>query len=113
MSYCRWSSDDWACDVYVYEANEGYVTNVASARHVHPEGTPCPTIDIDNFAVTYEAQQFWLNEAELVPIDLPMDGQNFLKDTPGECAAALVELREMGYNVPQYAVDALNQEEQE
>src|SRR5690606_10625668 len=35
MSYCRFSSDDWLCDVYVYEdVRGGWTTHVAGARHV-------------------------------------------------------------------------------
>ena len=35
MSYCRWSSDDFQCDVYVYESVAGgFVTHVAANRVV-------------------------------------------------------------------------------
>lgn len=32
MSFCRWSSDDWACDVYAYESEEGFIIHVATAE---------------------------------------------------------------------------------
>jgi len=33
MSYCRFSSNNWDCDVYVYESGYvGFVTHVASRR---------------------------------------------------------------------------------
>ena len=35
MSYCRWSSMNWMCDVYVYEGC-GFVTHVAGRRRVCP-----------------------------------------------------------------------------
>lgn len=42
MSYCRWSSDNWRCDVYVYQdTNGGWTTHVAGRRHVLP---PIPDI---------------------------------------------------------------------
>lgn len=28
MSYCRWSSDDFKSDVYVYESQAGWITHV-------------------------------------------------------------------------------------
>ena len=30
MAYCRWSSEDYQCDLYCYESKEGYVTKVAT-----------------------------------------------------------------------------------
>ncbi len=33
MSYCRWSSDNFTCDLYCYEdARGGFITHVAGAR---------------------------------------------------------------------------------
>jgi hypothetical protein len=41
MSYCRFSSDNWKSDVYVYEADEGWVTHVAARRRMF---APVPDI---------------------------------------------------------------------
>lgn len=42
MSYCRWSSDNWRCDVYVYEdVSGGWTTHVAGRKRVIP---PIPDI---------------------------------------------------------------------
>ena len=42
MSYCRFSSDNWRCDVYVYErSGGGWATHVAGNRHIVP---PIPDI---------------------------------------------------------------------
>lgn len=43
----------------------------------------------------------------LRPIGLPHDGQSFNDGTPGECAERLQRLRQLGYTVPQRAIDAL------
>lgn len=32
MSYCRWSSMDFKCDLYIYEAEDGIAIHVASNR---------------------------------------------------------------------------------
>jgi hypothetical protein len=38
MSYCRWSSNDFQCDVYVYEdVAGGWTTHVACNRVVYSE----------------------------------------------------------------------------
>jgi hypothetical protein len=117
MSYCRWSSDDHKCDVYVYEhCDGGYVTHVARKRYT--AASPCPPIpvgwhqlDAEIFTNALAAQRSWLASAELVNIDLPHDGESFSDNTPGECAARLESLRALGYIVPQYAIDALREEE--
>lgn len=62
---------------------------------------------------------FWHNKVHmgslhLIPlrdIGLPHDGGRFNDDTPGECADTLLMLRSCGYIVPQYAIDALREEE--
>lgn len=37
MSYCRWSSMNWMCDVYVYEdVSGGWTTHVAGRRRAIP-----------------------------------------------------------------------------
>lgn len=37
MSYCRWSSMNWRCDVYVYEdVNGGWTTHIARNRVIFP-----------------------------------------------------------------------------
>ena len=42
MSYCRWSSMNWMCDVYVYEdCAGGWTTHVAGRRRMIP---PIPDI---------------------------------------------------------------------
>lgn len=41
MSYCRWSSDNYRCDVYALESDLGYEINVAVGRY--PE--PIPEVD--------------------------------------------------------------------
>lgn len=54
-----------------------------------------------------------LDQATSHPIGLQHDGESFSFDTPGECADELVRLRECGYNVPEYAIDALREEQNE
>jgi hypothetical protein len=110
MSYCRWSSDDWQCDVYVYEGC-GFVTHVARSRVL---GAIPPTPPMRNdpawpreFLLAHRAQMAFLATCERAFITLPHAGESFHDDTPGACADRLEMLRALGYNVPQYAIDEL------
>ena len=115
MSYCRWSSDDFQCDVYVYEdCAGGWTTHLANMRKVFKEPLP------EFISFEKKNQKEWFErhkkvmkmcaEADLVPIDLPFDGESFNHNTPRECADWLIELKKTGYNVPQYAIDSLIEE---
>jgi hypothetical protein len=117
MAYCRWSSDDFRCDVYVYEADK-WTIHVAGNRILgdiprlpkHPQGVPEA---IDAWFVAYRQQSDFVKAAQREDIDLPHAGETLEADTPGECAATLKTLRGLGYRVPQYAIDALEAEQAE
>lgn len=113
MSYCRWSSDDFQCDVYVYEdCAGGWTTHVAGRKHVLTKKLP-PHVDMSDIKKWMERDKKVsriLEKSKLVQIGLPYDGETFNDPTPGECADRLESLREIGYRVPQYAIDALIEE---
>ena len=111
MSYCRFSSEGFQCDVYVYESNEGWITQVASRRRPHRT----PDLDWSTQALwkqTQAAQRAFLNDPNNAPrpIGLSDDGMTFCDATPGDCAAQLIRLKTMGYQVPQDVIDALLEE---
>jgi hypothetical protein len=116
MSYCRFSSDDFQCDVYVYEdCMGGWTTHVAGRRHVLKKPLP-PPVDISDFKAWIRRDRKVrriLDRAKMVDIGLPHDGECFNDPTPGECADRLEELRVLGYRVPQYAIDQLRTEDKE
>lgn len=110
MSYCRWSSDDWKSDIYCYEGEDGYHVHVAASRIVGD----VPKIDWSSPEVlyeTYKKQMEFMDNAERKNIGLEYDGESFYFSTPGGCADWLFCLRDAGYNVPQYAIEALQEEE--
>jgi hypothetical protein len=114
MSFCRWSSDDHQCDVYVYESEAGYVTHVAGRRYELAEPMP-PGVNVRDdvsgwIARGHEVHRI-LDASELVDIGGPSDGQTFTDPDPSACAATLARLRDEGYRVPQYAIDALTEED--
>lgn len=115
MSYCRWSSDDYACDVCVQEA-DGWITHVAGNRVVPCRPMPQPISYEDDPDAFFERHQEVLDivsESEHEPIGLEHDGAYFNDPTPGAAADRLEMLREAGYNVPQYAIDSLREEKQD
>lgn len=113
MSYCRWSSDDFQCDVYVYASGRGWTTHVAGRRHVFTTTLP-PVLDYhadpEAWWARYQIVSDMVEAAELVEIGGEFDGAWFDDDTPGECADRLEHLRACGYMVPQYAIDELREE---
>jgi hypothetical protein len=119
MSYCRWSSDDYTCDVYVYEdVSSGWTTHVASNRVVWDDRRPAPvpfdTSSDEAFKRWFGRGREVMDLLDVMPrreIGLPHDGETFSDDTPGECAETLLMLKSLGYNVPQDAIDALRDEQ--
>lgn len=144
MSYCRFSSMNWMCDVYVYESCEGgWMTHVAGNRRIFPPIPDIGIMRIPKFGRKYDMAtrrssypsrlhrlagnaclSFWtfwhgqihMRSLDLIPsrkIGLTHDGKSFSSDDPGECADLLERLMTEGYNVPQYAIDALREEQKE
>lgn len=132
MSYCRFSSDDYQCDVYVWADVDGtWRTEVASRRHVfHDDPTlppPMPSLSRDAaradhvvFATALVARHATItailrDETKWSWLDLPAPdgGTSYSHDTPGECADNLLRLRAAGFNVPQAAIDLLREEQQD
>lgn len=144
MSYCRFSSMNWMCDVYVYEdVSGGWTTHVAARRRRFAPIPDVPWGSLPRFGsewsperrcmvypsllhaagarIVYGFVAFWHNRIHMgslrfIPwrrIGLPFDGERFNDNTPGECAGRLEALRMMGYRVPQYAIDALREEQSE
>ena len=125
MSYCRWSSDGFACDVYVYEdVMGGFTCHVARSKivnlHEAPEEPKMPSdfgIVSDNndwipeYMEKSKIRSGWMeNHAIRENIGLEFDGETFNTDTATSMANELVLLKQMGYQVPQYAIDSLYEE---
>lgn len=119
MSYCRWSSDQFQSDIYCYESDRGYEIHIAARRAVSDQPRParqCEGVSFDDprwvelSLADWKAISAWLDAARREEIQLPHAGETFIEDTPGECADHLRHLRELGYYVPQHAIDALDEE---
>lgn len=118
MSYCRWSSSQWMCDVYVYEdCMGGWTTHVAKFKRSEP-GPAFPAMGSMTQGEFFEAVSDWKRKehdyhdrVKLLPIQLEHAGGSFNHSTPGECADFLEELKTIGYNVPDYAIKELREEQ--
>lgn len=110
MSYCRWSSDNWRCDLYCYgDVSGGITTHVASNRVVGdiPEAPLSLIMEgkNDEFLKAHRRQMAFLETAEREPIGLPYDGERFNDPDFASFFVRLIELREAGYNFPDYVLE--------
>ena len=114
MSYCRWSNDDYQCDVYCYaDVSYGYVVHVARNRPVFNEPLPPPETDTRKWFERHQTVSEMMRRATHRKIGLEYDGETFATGTAVEMAETLEMLRGKGYMVPQYAIDALREEAKE
>jgi len=119
MSYCRWSSMDHACDLYVYaDVSGGYTCHVASNRRV--ADTPCPPmppewwkLPVDEGLALYNAQNEWVEKSKLVPIGLPNDGETFSCLPRDSMVEKLKELKAEGYIMPDDLIETIAAEDDE
>ena len=122
MSYCRWSSDGWKSDVYVYESvSDNWTIHVAGRKRLGLDTLPPDPYTLDALNETKDNPGEWtrrckeyhdmLGILEFVPLGLPCDGESFYLDSPGECATKLGELRTMGYHVPDGVIEELEEEQ--
>lgn len=118
MSYCRFSSDDFASDVYCYESvGDFFAIHVAGNRIVPceplPEPIPLTQDNIKGWVARRKVVSEILGRSPHVAIGLPHDGETFSEPDAAACADRLVALRALGYVVPQYAIDELRDEARE
>lgn len=111
MSLCRWSSNNFGCDLYCYHGDDGlFVTHVASWRYAGD----IPRVDFsaspEDMAAQMQAQQRFLETAELLPIGGPCDGVTFCDPDEAALIRRLTMLRGSGYRFPAEVIDVLQEE---
>ncbi len=103
MSYCRWSSDDYNCDLYIYESvGDFWALHIASSRYI-----------IKPKVGEYNDREELYKDSNFEKIDLPHAGGNFEFGSPGECADFCEELKKLGYCFPDYVIPSLREEQEE
>lgn len=110
MSYCRFSSDDFQCDLYIYESEfGGFVTHVAKRRAVYraplPKPVPFDETQLEAWLVRHRLVMAMHEAALFVPIDAPHAGATFFDETLSDLQGRLGELKRLGYRYPE-SVDA-------
>lgn len=90
MSYCRWSSMDFKCDLYCYESDFGYETHVATNRVVD-DLTPIDFSSSKAFLETSNKQIEELQTVKVKMLNLPYDGQDFIDTTLEDFKARLIQ----------------------
>lgn len=115
MSYCRFSTNDFQCDVYLYEdVMGGFTTHLAAIRVEYQEPLPEPmSLDADNveaWLARHRKVMEMHKTAKKVRIDLPMAGETFNDETALDLLDRLLELRSIGYRFPLSVIEAVREE---
>ncbi len=116
MSYCRWSSMNHGCDLYVFaDVHGGYTCHVAKMKRV--SDTPCPEmpeqwwkLPPDELLAIHQAQLAWCDQSKLEPIGLPHDGASFYNLPKAEMCETLAMLKREGYRMPTDLIEAIASE---
>ena len=113
MSYCRFSSDNFGCDVYVWHDVSGSYRIAVAGNRIIGEVPALPCLDETEpaaFAAAHRVQMAFVEAAPREPIGGAHDGALLSCTDARHGAEQLLALRADGYRVPQYAIDALLEE---
>lgn len=115
MSFCRWSSDNWHCDLYCYEDSSGGITTHVAHNRVIGEIPEAPmSLIMDGkykkFLKLHKKQMAFLEEAKHEKIGLPHDGLSFNDLDYVSFLVRLQQLREAGYNFPNYVFEIVREQ---
>jgi hypothetical protein len=118
MSYCRFSTDDYRSDVYIYaDVDGGFTTHVASLRYdgeiPSVVGVFDDPFDAQRAADLFKAQIDFLASTTATRIGGPFDGQTFRDPTLSALLARMNELSASGYRVPADAFAVVKSEIEE
>lgn len=104
MSLCRFSDNNFKCDIYCYEdVKGGFTTHVAAARY--KKGIPHIGL-----GQTLNEQIELLRKCEMTNIELPCAGKIFHDTTIKGVLKRLVRLKKLGYRFPVRVIRDLQRE---
>lgn len=118
MTICRFSNDNMTSDVYAYyDMRLGYVVCVAANRLSN--ATPCPSYEAPGIVTSESvteahkahsrALRAWFAATTRAPIDLPWAGEVFTSKSSLAAEEFLLNLRRVGYHVPERAFTCLKE----
>lgn len=119
MSYCRFSSDAFRCDVYAYgDVSGGYTIHVAARKRLVPDDFPDPLATmvemVDADPATAIARYNDLNAAMVafpfVDLTAPSAGQTFHCADLEDFKAKMLDLRAEGLRFPDDVLDEIDAE---
>lgn len=110
MFYCRLSDNDYRCDIHAYAADGGVTVCVARYRYSTPPARRSENTTRFRRLERHQAIHDLIQDAPLIPIDLPYAGEWRDRITHEEAAEWLTELRELGYNFPVDVIDAIEED---
>lgn len=118
MSYCRFSSDDYQCDLYCYaDVAGGYTTHIASNRVVYPDPlpdkVPFDSVDPEPWLERHRKIMEILETVKREPITFPHAGESFNDATLDAFLERLIELKKLGYRFPDSVIEAVKEELEE
>jgi hypothetical protein len=114
MSFCRWSSNDFDCDIYSYwDASQGGITTHIAGRRVIGEIPKVPDLlksPIKDFVKAHRKQMKFLETCEREEIKLPFAGETFNDPDLKFFLKRLLELKEIGYHIPEDVIETVREE---
>lgn len=126
MSFCRWSSLDFRCDLYVWEGEFGVTVAVAAQRPQFTTRLPSPLPPLPEQASDAEIHDWVqkriardrrlhkiLDTTEFMPIGLSRDGEVYDDLTLDEAADLIDSLTDEGYVAPEGLANRLREYAQE
>lgn len=117
MSYCRFSSDSFKSDVYVYHGVGGYHILVAQYRcandFAYPELFPAPEgkkAQERHYKAVAEGQKKWFATMTRTKLELEHSGETFVVESAKAAIDRLNYLARIGFHVPESVLQALADE---
>lgn len=117
MSYCRWSTDSFRCDIYAYESvGDFWVVYVAGNRL--PNDAPREIYPTDwndkkqteAYFRAHKELSVYMEDCERLPIGGPCDCERFKLSNLHEFKAKMIELKEQGYCFPDSVLTEIDEE---
>lgn len=118
MSYCRWSSMNFKCDLYCYEHCDGtWTTHIASNKVVTPIFPDAPWVLLKGgligrylFVWWHRLHMWTVGIGKRAAIGLKFDGETFKDDSLEGFRDTLLLLRREGYRFPDYVLEIVDEE---